>query len=158
MALQPDIQYVPYYYVDGSTARKVQGKTVHNHTAKPVSKPNRAKRKVIAVDPAAIVGIVVAVILLCSLVSGFVEYRQCLEQNRMMSDYVTSLQLENVQLQQQYRENVDLDYIREVADAIGMVPTEDVQQIQIQVQPPQEDTVEMGFWESFTTFLAGLFA
>ncbi len=158
MAQQPDIQYVPFVYVDGSTARKVERKTVHKAATKPVSKARKAKRLVIEVDPTAVIGILVAMVMLVAMISGVVEYNRCVKQNQIMSDYVTSLQLENTQLQQEYQENIDLDYIRDVADAIGMVPAEDVQQIQIQVQPPQEETVEMGFWTSFTTFLAGLFA
>lgn len=158
MAQQPDIQYVPYYYVDGSAARKLERKSVHTHTVKPAPKAHRAKRKVIALDPAAIVGAVIALVMLCAMISGFAEYRQCQQRNRVMRDYMTSLQLENAQLQQQYRENMDLEYVQEVADAIGMVPAEDVQQIQIQVQPPEEETVNVGFWQSITAFLAGLFA
>lgn len=158
MALQPDIQYVPFHYVDGSTARKVERNTAPKAAAVPRPQPRRAKRRVVAVDLTAIFGIVVAVVMFCAMVAGVVEYNACLERNRQMSDYVASLQLENAQLQKTYRENMDLDYIREVAGVLGMVPAEDVEQIQIQVQIPQEETVEMGFWESVTTFLAGLFA
>lgn len=158
MALQPDIQYVPFCYVDGSTARKVQPQPMKKASAAPAPKRRRAKRKVIAIDPVAIGGIVVAVVMLVMMLAGFAKYTACQEQNRMMQDYLTSLQLENAQLQQNYESNIDLEYIRDMADSIGMVPAEDVQQVQIEVELPQEETTQMSIWDSITTFLAGLFA
>lgn len=158
MALQPDIQYVPFCYVDGSTARKVQPQPMKKASAAPAPKRRRAKRKVIAIDPVAIGGIVVAVVMLVMMLSGFAKYTACQEQNRMMQDYLTSLQLENAQLQQNYESNIDLEYIQDMADSIGMVPAEDVQQVQIEVELPQEETTQMSIWDSITTFLAGLFA
>ena len=62
MAMQPDIQYVPFYYVDGSTARKVQRQPEKEATAAPAQNRRRAKQKVIAVDPVAIGGICVAMV------------------------------------------------------------------------------------------------
>jgi hypothetical protein len=75
-----------------------------------------------------------------------------------MTDYVTALELENAQLEQIYRDGYDLDEIRDFADANGMVPAEDAPQIQIQVQPPQQEQPQLSWWDSLTTFLAGLFA
>lgn len=158
MALQPDIQYVPFYYVDGSTARKVQRQPMKKASAAPAPKRRRAKRKTIAVDPVAIGGIVIAMVMLVMLLAGFAEYTAMQEKNKQMQDYVTSLQLENAQLQQSFESNIDMEYVEEVADALGMVPAGDAQQIQIQVQLPAEETAELTLWESITTFLAGLFA
>lgn len=158
MAMQPDIQYVPFCYVDGSAARKVQHKPVQKASAKPVQKQRRAKRKVIAVDPVAIFGTVLALVLLIMLLAGFAEYTAIQEKNLQMQDYLTALQLENAQLQQTFDSNVDMEYVQQVADALGMVPAEDANQIQIQVQLPQEETAQLTLWESIATFLAGLFA
>ena len=158
MAMQPDIQYVPFYYVDGSTARKVQHQRPKKSAAAPVQKRRRAKRKAIAVDPVAIGGILVAMVLLVMMLAGFVQYNVSKEQTRLMQDYVTSLQLENAQLQKNYDDSIDMDHVQEVADALGMVRAEDAQQIHIDVQIPQEAAEEMTLWESIATFLAGLFA
>ena len=158
MAMQPDIQYVPFYYVDGSAARKVQRQPEKKASAAPAKKQRRATRKVIAVDPVAIGGILVAMAMLVMMLVGFMQYNVCKEQTRLMQDYVTSLQLENAQLQQSFDDSVDMDYVEEVADALGMVPAENAQQIHIDVQLPQEPAEEMTLWESLTTFLAGLFA
>ena len=158
MALQPDIQYVPFCYVDGSAARKVQRQPQKKVSAAPVPRQRRAKRKVIAVDPVAICGIVIAMVLLVMLLAGYAEYTAVQEKNRQMQDYVTSLQLENAQLQQTFDSNIDLEYVEQVADSLGMVPMENANQIQIEVQLPTQETEQLTLWESISTFLAGLFA
>lgn len=157
MALQPDIQYVPICYVDGSTARKLE-QPVYKAPAAPQPRRRKAKRIVVAIDPVAIFGLLVAMVMLVCMVSGFVEYSAVQAQNRQMTDYVTSLELEKAQLEQTYRDGYDLDEIRDFAEANGMVPAEDAPQIQIEVQIPQQEETQLSFWESITTFLAGLFA
>lgn len=158
MAMQPDIQYVPFCYVDGTAARKVQHQPAKKASATPAPKRRQAKRKVIAVDPVAIGGIVVAVVMLVMLLAGFAEYTAMQEKNLQMQNYLTSLQLENAQLQQNFESNIDMEYVQDVADALGMVPAGEANQIQIQVQLPALETQQLTLWETFTTFLAGLFA
>lgn len=158
MAMQPDIQYVPFCYVDGSAARKVQRQPAKKEATASAPKQHRAKRKVIAVDPVAIGGILIAVVMLVMLLAGFAEYTAMQEKNLQMQNYLTSLQLENVQLQQTLESNIDLEYVEEVAGALGMVPAEHAQQIQIEVQLPTQETEPLTLWESIATFLAGLFA
>lgn len=158
MAMQPDIQYVPFCYVDGTAARKVQHQPAKKASATPAPKRRQAKRKVIAVDPVAIGGIVVAVVMLVMLLAGFAEYTAMQEKNLQMQNYLTSLQLENAQLQQNFESNIDMEYVQDVADALGMVPAGEANQIQIQVQLPVHETQQLTLWETFTTFLAGLFA
>ena len=158
MAMQPDIQYVPFCYVDGNAARKVQRQPEKKATQATAPKQRRAKRKVIAVDPVAISGIVIAVVMRVMLLAGYAEYTAVQEQKLQMQDYLTSLQLENAQLQQTFDSNVDMEYVEEVAGALGMVPAADANQIQIEVQLPTQETTQLTLWESITTFLAGLFA
>lgn len=158
MALQPDIRYVNLYAFDGNAARKVQRQPVKKATAEPKAQPRRTKRKVIAVDPVALCGIVVAVVMMVMMLTAYAEYNACQDRNRQMRDYLSSLQLENAQLQQNFDSQIDLDYIEEVAGALGMVPSSDANQIQIEVQLPQEPTGELNLWQSITTFLSGLFA
>ena len=160
MALQPDIQYVPICYVDGSTARKLEQPVYKAPAVTKAPQPRRrkAKRIVVAIDPVAIFGLLVAMVMIVGMVSGFVQYSVLKEQNRQMTDYVTALELEKTQLEQDYRDGYDLDEIRDFAEANGMVPMEQAPQIQIEVQLPQQEQPQLSFWESITTFLAGLFA
>ena len=157
MALQPDIQYVPICYVDGSTARKLE-QPVYKAPKAPQPRRRKAKRIVVAIDPVAIFGIAVAMVLLIGMVAGFVEYTSLRAQNRQMADYVTALELEKLQLEQTYRDGYDLDEIRDFAQSNGMVPADQAPQIQIEVQLPQQEQAQLTFWDTITTFLAGLFA
>ena len=160
MALQPDIQYVPICYVDGSTARKLEQPVYKAPTVTKAPQPRRrkAKRIVVVVDPVAIFGMLIAVVMLCCMISGFVEYSVLRQQNRQMNEYVTALELEKAQLEQTYREGYDLDEIRDFAQSNGMVPADQAPQIQIEVQLPQQEQAQLTFWDTITTFLAGLFA
>lgn len=160
MALQPDIQYVPFYYVEGSAARKVEHRATPAKAAPvPTPKRRRSRRKTVAVDPVAITGLLVVVVLMCAMVVGFAQYSASLERNAQMSQYISELEAENAQLQQQYQDGYDLEDIQDIAGALGMVPAEDVEQITIDVELPQQETeAQLSFWESVATFLAGLFA
>ncbi len=156
MAMQPDIQYVSFY-MDGTAAKKLERKTQPKAQA-PKPRYRKAKRKVVALEPVALLGILVAVVMLVSMISGVTEYQQCLRQQQQMQQYIERLQQENLQLQETYEAGYDLENIREIALAVGMVPVESVENITIDVQVPQQEEREMSFWEAATTFLAGLFA
>lgn len=154
MALRADVQYVQFY-MDGSAARKVELKKEPRQTV-PVQR--KVKRKVIAVDPVALSGLVVAAVMLVAMVFGVSEYRATLTQVEQMSAYVEQLENENAALQQVYHGSYDLDAVYDMAMAIGMVPAEQLEHVTIQVEPPQQADVQLGFWESISTFLTGLFA
>ena len=85
MAVRTDIQYVQFY-VDGSTARKPEQKTQAKHAAAP--KYRRVKRKVVVVDPVAILGTVVTVCLLVAMLVGFVQYRNIQNKSEQMEQYL----------------------------------------------------------------------
>ena len=158
MVRKPDIQYVQQFYVHGSEARVIELKPRRRviKTILPKVAPDKSIR--IGVDPIALCGIVVAVVMMVMMLTAYAEYNACQDRNRQMQDYLSSLQLENAQLQQNFDSQIDLDYIEEVAGALGMVPSSDANQIQIEVQLPQEPTGELNLWQSITTFLSGLFA
>lgn len=156
MALKPDIMYVSYYTA-GSAAYELETKP-EKPMFRPVHKQRRAKKKVIAVDPIALCGIVVAICMFCMLVSGVQEYQASLERTQQMSAYVEQLQHENIALQHTYDNSYDPNAVYEMATAIGMVPKENVEHVQIQVQVPQQEQTRLSFWDNVTLFLTGLFA
>ncbi len=156
MAMQPDIQYVSFY-MDGTAAKKLDRQPTHK-VAAPKPKHRKLKRRVVKVDPVALLGIVIAVVMLISMASGLAEYRSCMEKQAQMSSYIEALQQENVQLQQTYEAGYDLENVRQIASAIGMVPVEEAEHISIEVYVPQQPEKELSFWEEATIFLAGLFA
>lgn len=158
MALQPDIMYVSYYTA-GSAAYDMNRK-VEKPKAAAVHKRRRhaKKQRVIAVDPVAVIGILVAVCMFFALISGVQEYQDTLEQNQRMQSYMEQLQNENAALQHTYENSYDELSVYEMATAIGMVPQEQVQHVQISVQLPQNQEVQLSFWENVSLFLTGLFA
>ena len=156
MALKPDIMYVSYYTA-GSAAYDVERKPAKPKAA-PVHKQRRAKKKVITVDPIAVCGLLVAVVMFFMLIAGVQDYQDSLEQAQRMSMYVEQLKNENAALQNTYDNSYDADAVFEMATAIGMIPKEDVEHIQIQVNIPQQEEVQLSFWENVSLFLTGLFA
>ena len=156
MALQADVQYVKYP-VNGTAAWKVEGTTQHNNVT-PVYHRRRTERKVIAVDPVALCGIVLAVVMLVAMVTGLVQYRHSLQQTVQMSQYVQLLEQENIQLQQTYEEGYDLEEIMQIAMDAGMVPSENMARVRIVMDEPQPDETRMSFWDTVATFLTGIFA
>lgn len=156
MALQADVQYVSYR-VDGTAARKVERHTAQGNVT-PAYKRRRAEHKVIAVDPLALAGIAVSAVMLIAMIFGVVQYRNALQDSRQMSQYVQQLQQQNEQLEQSYKEGYDLDEIRDIAEEIGMVSSNQMEEVMISVQKPQQEEVRLSFWESISTFLTGIFA
>ncbi len=156
MAMQPDIQYVSFY-MDGTAAKKLDRQAAPKAAA-PKPKKRKLKCRVIKVDPVALLGIVLAAVMLISMAAGVAEYQSCMEKQAQMHAYIGQLQQENAQLQQAYNEGYDLEQVRNIASAIGMVPAEEAEHIAIEVRIPQQPERELSFWEEATIFLAGLFA
>ena len=155
MASQTEVRYINAY-VSGNIAYMAQPKHVRKKTA--VMPRFRAKKElVIAVDPVAIFGIVVAVAMVVMLLTGFMTLSQANEEARQMEEYVTSLQEQNVTLQSTYDSGYDLEQIRQIALTMGMVSVDEVPHINMEVIVPQEEA-EPTAWENFCTFLTGLFA
>ncbi len=154
MARQFDVQYLGGY-VDGSAARKIEmpkpRKTVRQRTAR-----RSSKKIVLRIDPLAILGTMVACVMMVLLVTGFVRLMDARQDMEAMQAYVQTLREENAALQEEYDAGYDLEHVRLTAQALGMVPVEQVQQISIYVQEPVQE--EPDGWEQIRMFLAGLFA
>ena len=154
MARQNEICYINYY-ISGSAAYQVEQKPVKQKAKLP--RMRRKKKIVVHVDPMATLGIFVACVMFVLMVVGAVRLGAVRQQAEQMNDYVSQLQNETAQLRTTYEQGYDLEEIRAIAEARGMIPIEDAQQVQIRVEIPEE-TEEPTAWESFVTFLTGLFA
>ena len=154
MAKQPEIRYINAY-VSGSVAYKAEKKPERTVV---LPKMRKKKRIVLHVDPAAVLGICVAAVLLVLLCVGFFRLRSAQMETRALANYVTALQEENRALEAQYRAGYDLAEIEEIVKTMGFVPIEEVQKVQISVEVPPEETDEVSVWQAFRTFLVGLFA
>ena len=154
MARQPDIQYIRYY-TDGSAARKVAPLAPLKTLKLP--KIRLKKRITLRIDPLAIAGILMAVVMSVLMVVGMVKLETASQELQTMESYVQTLSQENGQLQQTFREGYDLEEVKTTALALGLVPKDQVQHITLRV-PPEQVVEEPTSWERFCTFLTGLFA
>ena len=155
MACQTEVRYINAY-VSGNIAFDVKQKPKRNKAA--VMPRFRAKKKiVVAVDPVAVFGIVVAAVMAVMLLTGFMKLNQVNEEARVMEQYVAQLQQEQISLQNTCDSGYDLEQVRQIALSMGMVSVEEVSHISMEVEVPEEKT-EPTAWESFCTFLTGLFA
>ena len=156
MARQPEIRYINAY-VSGSTAYQLETDRPRRKKQVKLPKPRQEKKTVIRLDPIAIAGIIVAAVLLVLLVVGLVRLQAAQSEALALEKYVSSLQERNQQLQDTYSSGYDLEEIREIALAMGMVPSSQIPHIQVEVVVPQQP-VEPDAWTAFCAFLTGLFA
>ena len=155
MARQPEIQYINAY-VSGTMAYQLE-EPVRKKKRVYLPKMRKEKKTVIAIDPVAIGGIVVAVAMLVLLLVGFVRLQDARAEVLALENYVIALEQKNEELQDTYAAGYDLAEIEKIALAMGLVPSSQVEHLTIEVMIPQEAT-EPTAWESFYAFLTGLFA
>ena len=154
MANQIDIRYIDFS-TEGNAARKfapVPRKKVQLPEAK------RRTRPVLVIDPLAIIGVALAVCMLVLMGVGMFRLQAAKDRNVQMAQYVDSLSEKNTSLRAEFNEVCDLDEIRQLALALGMIPKENAPQTGISMYIPQQAVETPSLWEQIGTFLAGLFA
>ena len=156
MAYQPEIRYINAY-VSGTMAYQVESAPVRKKKRVKLPQMRQVKKTVISVDPVAICGIFAAAVLMVLLLVGFAKLQDAKAETVAMKQYVTALEQKNLQLQDAYDSGYDLEEIKNIALAMGMVPSTQVPQISVEITVPQQ-VVEPTAWESFCAFLTGLFA
>lgn len=155
MARQPEIQYINAA-VCGSSAYQLDCKPLRKKKVQ-LPKMKRQKKKVVAIDPVALMSIGVACVLFVLMVVGFCRLQEARAETAALNNYVNSLQEQNSQLRDTYEAGYDLEEIEKIALAMGKVPASQVPQISVQVEVPEE-VEEPTAWENFYAFLTGLFA
>lgn len=156
MARQNPVQYINFY-TPGSEAYKYDFQPARKKTEVKLPKPRRQKKIIVKVDPVAVLGICVAVVMLIVLLCGAVQLSAVRQQEAQMAAYVQRLEQENAQLQKTYEAGYDLEEIYEIATAMGMIPADQAQQIRVKAAIPVGEE-EPTAWENFCLFLTGLFA
>ena len=151
MARKAAIQYVSFYSA-GSAARQIELKPATKQVKLPA--PRRAKRKVVYVDPVAITGIVVAVVMLIVMLVGLIQFGAAHSRQVELENYVISLQQRNETLEETYYNGFDLEEIRSIAIARGMIPAEQAQVLRVPAQQSEHQQENRTLW----TVLSDLFA
>ena len=161
MAQKPykhNIEYIQKFYSYGSEAKIVEFKPVYQEEKKPaVPKQEKEPVTTICIDPIAFCGIMVAIVMLVVMIAGVIQFNVICQDHAIMESYVRELREENVLLTQQYTSGYDVEDIGITARALGMIPIEEAQTIEIQVQVPVREP-EPNFIDNIVWFLSGLFA
>ncbi len=156
MASRTDIQYIRFYTA-GSAAKKLEPVAPVQDTIRLPELKKKPRRKVVFLDPVALLGMTVAVCMLICMTVGIFQTWSSRQELQEMEQYVTSLTEENTALRSTYTAGYDLRQVEQTALALGMIPAEQARQISIQVSPMHtEQTVAL--WESLGNILAGLIA
>ena len=157
MNQKPKIQYVGQFYVHGSEARQVQLQEEKRQakTKLPLAKIKAIEK--IYVDPVALVGIAVAVMMLVTMVLGAIQLKRDWDQYEQVAAYVSELKKENARMNHLYRSSYDLEDIKTKAVSMGMVPKSELQTMAVTVTIPAPE-VEPTRMEEIKFFLEGLFA
>lgn len=154
MANQIEIKYIDFS-TEGNAARKfapVPKKKAQLPNAK------RKMRYVLTIDPLAMIGIAVAVCMLVFMGIGMHRLQQAQDRNLQMAQYVESLTEKNTALREEFNAVCDLEQVKELALALGMISKMEVPQTGITMYVPEETVETPSLWEQIGTFLAGLFA
>lgn len=159
MARSPDILYI-HSYIPGSAAPKLEPRVIPKRPVavpQPKARPKTRTRKVIRIDPISLCATVVAGAMLVAMAVGMLQLGSVNSEAQWLEEHVAQLRAENTQLHLEYKAGHDLDEIRQQALQMGLVPVDQVEHVQLHVEPPQADP-EPGFWESFWASVKEMFA
>ncbi|MBR2048404.1 MAG: hypothetical protein IJ960_07365 [Oscillospiraceae bacterium] len=153
MADRERIEYVRYY-APGSEALKVDPKPRRERTQ---PKPQvRQEPTVIPFDPVAVFGCVVAVALVVCVLFGFYRLNRMNNAIANAQNDLTTQKSLHYELETNYANGYDLEDIRAAAEAMGLVPMEQVQHITIRIPEP-EPVEELPWWQEWWASLKAMF-
>ena len=135
MTHYPNVQYV-HFYTDGSAARKLDPITPFKKKTVRLPAQKKHKRKILYVDPIAIVGICVAVCMAVLMAVGLAQYSYARAQREQMADYVRYLEQQNHTLSQEYAQAYDLNEVKRTALALGMIPKDQIESTALDISAP----------------------
>ena len=154
MARKYTERYVRFYTV-GSAAAKLE--TVERKAALPQYKTPE-KRKPIAVDPIALVGSAVAILLAVLMLVGFAQVAHTSARVHELQTQVMTLELEQEQLRQKYENGYDLEEVRAAAESMGMIPVEDAVHVRVEMPAETVRIETLSWWDSMLLSLRRFFA
>ena len=154
MARKTTERYVRYYTF-GSTAVKLDRR---EHRAALPKYTAPAKRKPIPVDPVALVGSAVAIVLAILMIVGFAQVAHTSAQVKKLETQVMTLELEQEGLRQKYENGYDLEEVRAAAESMGMIPAEEAIHVRVPVPAQTVEIETLSWWDSMLLSLRRFFA
>ena len=157
MARQADVQYVRYF-TEGSAAPRIA--PLIREDPYYVPRVRRHKKKLVYVDPVAVLGISVSIVLTCCMFAGVRNLKQARLETQQMEQYISSLEQENIKLTDEYHQGYNLQAVEKTARAMGMVPADELPRVEMEIKAPApaEEPQSQTIWHKINTFLTGLFA
>lgn len=135
MAKREEIQYVRYYAY-GSAAVKTQPESRRRAEAE-VQPVSQTEPIPVPFSPVAVFGSAVAVVMLLLVLVGFVQLNRLNDDIRGMELYISNLKSEHYALNKEYQAGYDLDEIKTAAEAMGLVPVEQVRHVTVHIPEPE---------------------
>lgn len=153
MARKESPRYIRFY-TDGSAARQLE----LPQKPRTSPKPKRAgKQKVLRLDGLVVIGLAVAAVMaLCLAVGSFRMSRAEYELNAL-ENYVNQLEAENQSLKTEYANGYSLPEVRVAAEAMGLVPMDEVRHITLDIPEPVVEE-EPSWWQQLLEDFKSLFA
>jgi len=157
MVQKPKIQYIGQFYVHGSEARalELEEQRKKAKARRPLARLQQVE--LIYVDPIAVAGILVAVLMLVTMVTGALALKNDWAEYEQMATYVSYLKKENAKLAEEYRAGYDIEDIRSKALALGMVPREELKTRTVTVTMPEQEP-EVSRVELIKSYFEDMFA
>ena len=149
MARNRSDRYVRFYTY-GSTAVQVEDP---RRTASLPKYQKPQKRKPFPVDPIAVAGNAVAILLAVLMIVGFIQVILTNNQVQDLEVQLMALEQEETMLEERYYGSFDLEEIRAAAESMGMTAAEDAAHVQIRVPVQTVQIQQLSWWD---TMLAGL--
>ena len=135
MAKRDEVQYVRYYAY-GSAAVKTQPES-RRRVEEEVQPIPKAEPIPVPFSPVAVIGATVAVVMLLLVLVGFVQLNRVNDKIRGMELYISNLKSENYALNKEYQAGYDLEEIKTAAEAMGLVPMEQVRHVTVHIPEPE---------------------
>ena len=153
---KPDVEYIHKYYTYGSEAKVIAFQPKQEQKIR-VPHPKRSPKTKIYVDPVALAGLVVAMVMLVVMTLGVIEFSAVCKEHQQLQKDLTALRDANVQLMHDYRTSYELADIEETARALGMIPASEATTVTVKVEVPQPQP-EPTLWDDIVWFFSGLLA
>lgn len=155
MAQKPQIQYVGQFYIYGSEARELEEKAKQN---KPKTRlPKIPKLPQLYIDPVAVGGLLVALVMLIVLAVGVVQTRSSWNEYTAMSARLNDLRKTNADLSHAYHTSYNAEEIREIAEGYGLIDAADAEYMYVYVTVPKHEP-EPTVLDNVKWFVKGLFS
>ena len=148
-----DVQYIRYYYSDGSGARVAEKAILPKKKKAVLPKPKQ--QPVLHIGPLTIVGLMMCVVMVVLMAVGMNRLEQIQQEASRLESYVDQLTMENGRLHRDYEAGYDLTEVEYLAEGLGMIPMDQASHVRIflPAETQEQTPVEHGFFHSLTDLL-----